>query len=54
MKPSNPVVSCQSKRFYISKTEAEDMATYLYYKKGIDLNVYRCNICDGWHLSSKK
>ena len=54
MKSSNPIVGCQSKRLYASKKEAEDMATYLYYEKELDLSVYHCNICDGWHLSSKK
>lgn len=54
MNPSNPIVACQSKRFFISKIDAEDTATYLFYEKDLNLSVYHCNICDGWHLSSKK
>lgn len=54
MKSSNPIVVCQTKKSYASKMEAEDMATYLYYKKDLDLEVYRCPMCEQYHLSSKK
>jgi hypothetical protein len=54
VKSSNPIVACQSKKSYASKAEAEDMATFLWYKKEIDLEVYRCQMCERWHLSSKK
>jgi hypothetical protein len=54
MKSSNPIVSCQTKTAYRSRQDAEDMATYLFYEKEVDLETYKCQICENWHLSSKK
>lgn len=54
MKSGNPIVSCQTKKVYRTRKEAEDMATYLYDEKELDLGTYKCQICDGWHLTSKK
>jgi len=54
MKSGNPIVSCQTKKAYASKTEAENMATFLWYKKEVDVEPYKCPMCENWHLSSKK
>jgi len=50
MKP-NLITNCQSKKFYETKTEAENTATYLFHQKGLDLEVYFCQWCSFWHLT---
>ena len=52
MKSSNPIVSCQNKKAYLNKQEADDTATYLWYEKGVDVISYRCQICENYHLTS--
>jgi hypothetical protein len=53
MKP-NVLTSCQTKKAYKTREEAEDMATFLWYEKEVDVGVYKCQICDFFHLTSKK
>lgn len=45
--------ACESKNRYASRSEAEEMIRTLsaYGKKG--LRCYRCQYCNGWHLTSK-
>ena len=45
--------ACESKNRYSSRSEAEEMIRTLasYGKKG--LHCYRCQYCNGWHLTSK-
>lgn len=45
---------CFSKVRHATKQEAEQHADYLWETEGIDLKVYKCPICNGYHLSSKK
>ena len=50
MKP-NAITQCQTKRAYSSKEEAEDTATYLYYEKNVDVEPYKCSMCEQFHLT---
>ena len=45
--------ACESKNRYSSRSEAEETIRTLatYGKKG--LHCYRCQYCNGWHLTSK-
>ena len=43
---------CARKRCYVTREQAESMAMRrLSY--GVELRVYKCPICHGWHLTSK-
>ena len=53
MKP-NVITSCQSKRKYDSKNEADLTVEYLWKEKDISVESYKCQICLGWHLTSTK
>lgn len=45
---------CFSKTRHATKEEAERHADYLWETEGLELKVYKCPICNGWHLTSKK
>ena len=53
MRP-NSIVSCQSKKSYPTKEVADKTVDYLFKEKNVDVYSYRCNICETYHLSSKK
>jgi len=53
MKP-NLLTICTSKKLYITKEEAEEQVEYLWKEKQVDLRTYKCPLCTGWHLTSKK
>ena len=42
---------CHKKIKFNSKQEAEDKIEVLKKYKGITLYQYKCNVCDGWHLT---
>lgn len=44
---------CSNKDFYATKEEAEVAATYCYYQRGVKLKVYKCSVCEGYHLTSQ-
>jgi hypothetical protein len=50
----NALTNCQSKKSYPTKQQAEETATYLFYQKGFNLDVYRCNLCEMFHLTKSK
>lgn len=52
MKP-NAIVACTAKKQYETEVQAKDTAEYLLQEKNIDLKVYKCNICEQFHLSSR-
>lgn len=45
---------CLSKTRYETKEDAEDTVLYLLETKQIELYVYECPICRGFHLTSKR
>jgi hypothetical protein len=44
----------QPKRRYGSEYEALDAAACGRVERGVDLRVYRCPNCGGWHLTSRQ
>lgn len=51
----NSIKAC-SKRYYQTRKEAKKMLKYLKIKKKIkrkDGDVYRCDQCRGWHITSQ-
>lgn len=54
MGKSNIHKTCFSKTRHETKEEAEKHADYLWETEGIDLDVYKCPICNGYHLTTRK
>ena len=44
---------CQAKRRYDTREDAEEAAHACTTSGRRTLRVYRCDYCDGWHLTSK-
>jgi len=44
---------CGKKKRYETEWEARDTASHQARTTGRELNVYQCNWCRGWHLSSR-
>ncbi len=53
MKP-NPLTACTSKKRYSTREEAEKTAAYLWQEKQVNVNVYKCILCCGFHLAGAK
>lgn len=52
-KPPLPPISCAKKRRYISEKDALEVAAYqMTLKPEVELGIYRCMHCGGWHLTS--
>jgi hypothetical protein len=51
---NNILVHCTSKKRYASKEEAEKVANHLWKEKQVQVNSYRCILCEGYHISSKE
>jgi hypothetical protein len=48
-------VSCDQKRQYKNKAEAEKTAEYqMLVNPSLELSVYQCNSCFKWHLTRQK
>lgn len=45
--------NCLNKVYHKTKEEALQHADYILETEGIKLGVYKCSICNGWHLTSK-
>lgn len=45
--------ACTSKVRYDTREDAEEAARTSRFAGGKTLRVYRCDYCDGWHLTSK-
>lgn len=45
---------CFSKTRYNTKEEADKTADYIYETENVMLYVYKCPICNGFHLTKKK
>ena len=54
MARSNIDKTCFSKTRYATEEEALDTVAYLYEMEGIRLSVYKCPICNGYHLTKGK
>lgn len=50
---TNAITSCQSKKSYSSKAEADEVGAWLWLEKEVEVYSYKCQICEMWHLSSK-
>lgn len=46
-------LACGRKQVYGSKAEAERTEGFLF-RKGIDVNPYKCSACGLWHLGHRK
>lgn len=51
MGSSKAVTNCTTKRRYEKEVDALKTQMYLWQEKGIDMSIYHCNICEGWHLT---
>jgi hypothetical protein len=51
-----PLIStCTSKRKYSSEKQARDTAEYqMLINSDLELSVYKCDICQKWHLTRQK
>ncbi len=45
---------CKTKRWFETESEARAIALMHAAKWGEDQVPYRCELCDGWHLASRK
>ena len=45
--------NCLNKVYHKTKEEALQHANYILETEDIKLGVYKCPICNGWHLTSK-
>ena len=45
---------CCGKVRHETAEEAELHADYIYETEKVDLDIYKCPICNGWHLTTKK
>lgn len=45
--------ACESKNRYVSRSDAEDARRWCEERGTRGLNIYRCDYCKGWHLTSK-
>lgn len=53
--PFSRASSCQEKHRFLNQNEAEKAAELLSLEHpGLELGVYRCPYCLGWHLTSKR
>ena len=47
--------NCESKRKYNTENEAKQTAEYqMLITKDLELSVYKCDLCQKWHLTSIK
>jgi len=44
---------CRRKKWYPSLAESRKVSAIIWVKQGIRLWPYRCEFCEGWHLTSK-
>lgn len=47
------LINCTLKKRYPSKEKAREAADYIWTKWEDNLDVYHCNICEGYHLTGK-
>ena len=50
--PEAALASCRQKRRFATEREADD-AAYQARMEGRDLGIYHCELCGGWHLTSR-
>jgi hypothetical protein len=48
----NQIENCRRKRRFATEREADD-AAYRARMEGRQLGVYHCDLCGGWHLTSR-
>ncbi|MDB5178035.1 MAG: iviTM7 [Candidatus Saccharibacteria bacterium] len=47
--------SCQTKRRFGTERQAKEAADYqMLVKSDLELSVYKCELCGGWHLTRTK
>jgi predicted RNA-binding Zn-ribbon protein involved in translation (DUF1610 family) len=55
IKKVNPIEAPCKKTIYYSFEEAQDMVLYIRENRSVkEINVYKCNSCGFWHLTSKQ
>ena len=54
MGQNNADKTCFSKRRYETEDEAWHVSDFLYETYNLDLGVYKCPICEGYHLTKRK
>ncbi|MEO7904430.1 MAG: hypothetical protein ABIR91_01400 [Candidatus Saccharimonadales bacterium] len=53
--PFHFVSNCQSKRRFATEKQAQDAADHqMLIDMDLELSVYKCDICGGWHLTRAK
>jgi hypothetical protein len=45
---------CFGKNRYETEEEAWNVSDYIWETEKVDLDIYKCPICNGWHLTSKR
>ena len=53
MKPV-AIWNCTLKKRYLTKKAATEAAEDIFTKWNAFVDVYHCNICEGWHLTKSK
>ena len=53
MKPV-AIWNCTTKKRFKTEKEAAECADYLCSTQNVYVDIYRCNICDGWHLTRQR
>lgn len=48
------ITNCQSKKRYDTRDQAVAQEDYLWREKGVDVSVYKCPMCEGWHLTRSR
>lgn len=46
--------ACGTKTRYTTEAEAEKQRRYFQRIRDVDLRIYRCPLCLGWHLTKKR
>jgi hypothetical protein len=53
MKPT-AIWNCTTKKRYDNREAAEQQADFLAATDNAYVDVYKCNICEGWHLTRQR
>jgi len=54
MKKPVAIWNCTLKKRFRSAEEAAEFADFLCSTKNVYVDIYHCNICEGWHLTRSK
>lgn len=55
IRPNLNVSTCDSKRRFVNQKNAVEAAEYqMLIKNDLELDVYQCDVCFGWHLTRQQ